>query len=352
MKRLLSLILLLAVFLTACYMPPESKLPSELSGGKSGLEVHFIDVGQADCALVICDGRTMLIDGGNADDSSLVYSYLRDMGVSNLDYIIATHPHEDHIGGLSGALSLADVGECFSPVAEDDNGFFSKLAQKLSEKDIPLTVPSPGDGFSLGGARVTFLGPVEISDNSNENSLVCRLVYHDVSFLFTGDAGEISEKLILVGGRNIESTVLKVGHHGSRDSSCYQFLKAVHPTYAVISVDGDSGYGHPHKEALSRLYDSGAVIYRTDKNGTIVFRSDGYALSVNAEKGDGTEAVDKTAKTDGEKSGEPIYVGNISSQAYHSPNCRSLPSEQNRVYFYSLEEAVNSGFHPHAGCNK
>lgn len=348
MKRLLSLILLLAVILTACYMPTESKLPSKLTDGETGLEVHFIDVGQADCALVICDGKAMLIDGGNVDDSSLLYSYLRDIGVSYLDYVIASHPHEDHIGGIPGALTFAGAGECFSPMAEADSDFFDKLTQKLREKDIPLTVPSAGDSFSLGGASVTFLGPEEITDDYNEDSLVCRLVYHDVSFLFTGDAGEQSEKRMLDSGYDLSSTVLKVGHHGSRDSSCYQFLRAVAPTYAVISVASNSEYGHPHAEALSRLYDSGAVIYRTDRNGTVVFRSDGYALSVNAEKGDATEAADKTGP---DETAAPIYIGNLSSHVYHSTKCTSLPSEQNRVYFYSLEEALNSGFRPHAGCS-
>ncbi|MCH5187664.1 MAG: MBL fold metallo-hydrolase [Oscillospiraceae bacterium] len=351
MKRLLSIIILLAVLMTACYfMPPESKLPAELTGYGTGLEVHFIDVGQADCALVICEGRAMLIDGGNYTDSSLIYSYLRDMGIRYLDCVIATHPHEDHIGGISGALCFADAGECFSPMAETDNSFFDKLTRKLDEKGIPLTVPSPGDGFSLGGASVTFLGPMEITNDDNDNSLVLRLVYHDVSFLFTGDAGEKAEKRILDSGRSIESTVLKVGHHGSRDSSSYQFLRAVNPAYAVISVEDNSRHGHPHEETLSRLYDSGAAVYRTDKNGTVVFRSDGYALIVNAEKGDATEAAADSAETDPAETAEPMYIGNISSQVYHRPNCHSLPSEQNRVYLYSLEEAVNSGFHPCGYC--
>lgn len=339
-KILIALLPLLIFALAACGVFGGSG-----SDGQSLLEVHFIDVGQADCALIMCEGQNMLIDGGNAADSALVYTYLRNNGVDYLDYVIATHPHEDHIGGIPGALSYASAGVCFSPVADDDGVLFEKLKAKLGS--TPITVPSVGDNFTLGGASVTFLGPVELTDDANENSLVCRLEYNDISFLFTGDAGTESEKLMLDSGCELESTVLKVGHHGSGGSSCYEFLRAVNPQYAVISVEEDSRYGHPHESTLSRLIDSGATIYRTDKNGTVIFRTDGNSLTVSAEKGSGKASQ---AAEQGNEEAEAMYIGNISSQKYHRLTCTGLPAEKNRIYFYSLEEAINSGFLPCGIC--
>ncbi len=339
-KRICALTVLLVLLFTlsACFETDKS------SGG--GLEVHFIDVGQADCALVLCDGEAMLIDGGNVADSSLVYSYLRDNGVSYLNYIIASHPHEDHIGGIAGALVRAKAGICFSPVADDDSLLFAELKDRLAKVGAELTVASAGDSFKLGDAKITFLAPVELTDDKNENSLVCRLVYGDISFLFTGDAGTTSEKLMLKSGRELESTVLKVGHHGSGGSTCYEFLRAVNPTYAVISVEANSRYGHPDENTLSRLSDAGAAIYRTDKNGTVIFRTDGAELTVNVGKGSTAQIRAEAENADG----EAMYIGNISSEKYHLPTCASLPAEQNRIYFYSLEEAIASGFSPCGSC--
>lgn len=336
-------ILLILTLLCAC-----APLSSSNAETVKKLEVHFLDVGQADCALVLCDGKSLLIDGGNSDDSSLLYSYLRNHGVNYLDYIIATHPHEDHVGGITGALSYAKAGVCFSPVSEDDNPYFIRLAEKLGQMGVPITVPSPGYSFSLGDAKITFLGPLEKSNDVNEISLVCRLVYGDISFLFTGDAGDSSEKLLLEGGQELESTVLKVGHHGSAGSSSYTFLREVNPVYAVISTENNSRYGHPHEATLSRLIDAGATIYRTDRNGDIVFTSDGSWLNVNVEKSAGIALNPKDESNEDENGA--MYIGNISSRKYHRLTCKGLPKESNRIYFYSLEEAINSGFSPCGSC--
>ncbi len=310
------------------------------------LEVHFLDVGQADCALVICEGETLLVDGGNREDSSLLYSYLRDHSVTYINHIVATHPHEDHIGGLQAALSAAGAGDVYSPVEESDNGFFISLKRKLDSSGIPLVVPSVGDSFTVGGAKAVFLGPTRFSEEENDNSLVFRLDYGNVSFLFTGDAETAEENDMLESGANVGATVLKVGHHGSAGSSGYAFLRAVSPAYAVISTENNSRYGHPHDATLSRLSDVNAVIYRTDKCGTVIFRSDGEAIAIETEKDGAAQAAS------GENSGEaPMYIGNISSGVYHLPTCRSLPAEHNRINFYSLEEALNSGYRPCGFCD-
>ncbi|MGN1098101.1 MAG: ComEC/Rec2 family competence protein, partial [Clostridia bacterium] len=345
MKRFISIVLIILTLFTFCSCGVDTNINAAAEIPE--LEVHFIDVGQADCALLMCGGENLLIDGGNAADSSLIYSYLKKYGVDYLDYVIATHPHEDHIGGIPGALSYAKAGVVYSPVTSSDNSYFKKLTAKLEEMGVGLTVPEVGGGFDLGGAKVTFLGPVELVSDENENSIVCKVRYGDVSFLFTGDAGKQSETLMLDNGEDVAATVLKVGHHGSDTATGYRFLREVNPVYAVISTEQDSQYGHPHENLLSRLNDAGVMVCRTDMNGTIIFTTDGTTLSVSPEKG---AIGQSTALPDSEDEGDVMYIGNSSSKKYHLPTCRSLPEEKNRIYFYSLEEAINSGFAPCGLC--
>ncbi len=338
------LLALLCLFVSSACGPV-----SETAPDSGNMEVHFIDVGQADSALLLCGGESLLIDGGNSGDSSLLYSYLRDHGVKRLDYIIATHPHEDHVGGITGALSyVSSVGEAFSPVAGDENYYFNRMVRRLEEMGVGLTVPEVGDSFEVGGARVTFLGPLELYDDMNQNSLVCRVDYGEISFLFTGDAERPAEELMLDGGAELGATVLKVGHHGSSRSTTYRFLREVAPAYAVISCEKNNSYGHPDDKLLSRLRDADVTVCRTDRNGHIVFTTDGAALSVAVQKG--SVGTGSTILQEAPAEGEPMYVGNVSSKKYHRTTCSYLPSEKNSVYFYSLEEALGSGFDPCGMC--
>lgn len=230
----------------------------------STFEIHFIDVGQADAALVLCDGEAMLIDGGNVADSSLIYSYLKSHEIEYLDYIICTHAHEDHVGGLAGALNYACVGAAYCPVTKYDSKAFSNFVKYLNEQDVLITVPDVGETFFVGSAGVTVIGPVQYSTEPNNTSIVLRIVYGETSFLFTGDAEREEEQDILNAGYTLESTVLKVGHHGSANSTTYPFLREIMPQYAVISVGANNSYGHPTEDALSRLRDADVTVYRTD----------------------------------------------------------------------------------------
>lgn len=250
----------------------------------SSFAVHYIDVGQADCALVVCDGAYMLIDGGNSEDSDLVYTYLKNNGVEHLDYMVATHAHEDHIGGLSGASYAATVGVALSPVTEGDTKVFKNLVKALEQQDVALTVPSPGDSFSLGSAQVEILGPLKDYDDTNDTSIVLSVDYGQTSFLFTGDMESAAETDLVEAGVDLSATVLKVGHHGSASSTSYRFLREVMPDYAVIPVGKNNSYGHPTETVLSRLEDADVTIYRTDLHGTIIAESDGTTITFTTER--------------------------------------------------------------------
>lgn len=254
---------------------------TELPEG-STFEIHFFDVGEADSALVECDGHYMLIDGGNPGSSSFLYSYLQSHGIDYLDYIVCSHAHADHVGGLAGALNYASVGIAYSPVTEYDSRAFNSFVKYLGKQGKEITVPSAGDCFELGNAKVTILAPIDMTlaaINENNSSIILRIEYGSTSFLFTGDAEIDEERSVVESQQVLQSTLLKVGHHGSYTSTSEEFLKAVNPEFAVISVGANNDYGHPHDIVLNRLSLYCQQIYRTDVVGEIVCCSDGEKLT-------------------------------------------------------------------------
>ncbi len=243
----------------------------------SQLQILYIDVGQADAALLTCDGQTMLIDGGNVGDGQKIYSVLQDHRIQTLDYLVCTHAHEDHVGGLSAALSACNAETIFSPVTEYDSKAFRNFAEKAGE----ITVPQPGDTFTFGSGTVEILACDPYAAEVNNTSIVLKLTYGQTSFLFTGDAEYPVEQTLLDEGYDPSATVLKVGHHGSASSTSYRFLNQVMPQYAIISVGEDNSYGHPEQEVLSRLRDADVTVYRTDLDGDILCISDGKQVTIS-----------------------------------------------------------------------
>lgn len=244
------------------------------------LTIHFLDVGQADAAILQYGDEVMVIDGGNKADSSLVYAYLRDtLGIRHIDYMIATHPHEDHIGGLLGALNACTVGRVYSPVTTYNSNVFRSLKEYVQKQGLQLTVPRVGDTITFGDAQVQFLSPARTYDDTNNKSIVVRIVHGSNTFLFMGDAEWDAEHDMVNAGFDLSAKVLKVGHHGSDTSSSYVFLREVMPEYAIISCGKGNSYGHPSSEILGRLRDTGTTVYRTDLQGGIVCVSDGRTLS-------------------------------------------------------------------------
>lgn len=275
---------LIALVLIALYglyllLSGGSKAEPLQTGGEE-LRVLFIDVGQADSALLTCGGESLLIDGGNVDDSSTVYTVLKKNGVTHLDYVVCTHAHEDHVGGLSGALEACTAGTVYCPVTDYDSKAFRNFSDRIAEQNCELTVPKAGETLALGGAEVEFLACDPEAEDTNNTSIVLRVSYGATSFLFMADAETPVEQALLDAGTDLSATVLKVGHHGSSTSTSYRFLNEVMPRYAVISVGKDNSYGHPHEKILSRLEDADARILRTDELGDILFVSDGKTVSL------------------------------------------------------------------------
>lgn len=317
--------------------------------------IHFIDVGQADSALVTCDGHSMLIDGGNADDSNLVYSVLQRETEGHLDYVVGTHAHEDHIGGLSGAFEADTADVTFCPVTEYDSKAFRNFKTRADERGGGITIPAVGDTFTLGEASVTVVAVNSVPEDTNNTSIVIRIVYGDTSFLFTGDAEQETEEKILESGQDIESTVLKVGHHGSSTSTSQAFLDAVSPTYAVISCGKDNSYGHPHSETLAKLASAGVEVFRTDELGDIYCTSDGTEVTFlygEYHKDADTSAAEIEEPQQPDTISE-TYILNTNSRKFHRPDCSSASqiSDVNKEeYTGTREELIEQGYTPCGYC--
>lgn len=348
-KRLISLFLILSLLLCGCtiVVEPVESTAAPVSG--SGLTVHFIDVGQADCALLECDGEYMVIDGGNQEDGQLVISYLQQQGVEELSAVVCSHAHEDHVGGLPSVLAVYPTKAVYAPTKTYSSNVFDDFLYYTDQQRLEVTIPQPGDAFTLGEATVTVLGPVQSYAETNDTSIILRVDYGESSFLFTGDMEVAAENDMLdfwdrTGNASLlDVDVLKVGHHGSDTSTGYRFLNAVMPEYAVISVGEDNSYGHPNEEPLSRLKDAGVTQFRTDRLGTVVAATDGKEITF-------TWQISASAPAYGESVEAVIYIGNKNSRKFHAPDCSSLPSEKNRVEFDSYDAAIDAGYAPCGSC--
>ena len=280
-QKLLSLFLCIALLfscLPGFNIPANAETAAQAAA--PSFQIHFIDVGQADAALIVCDGEAMLIDGGNAADSQIMYTYLQKQNIKHLEYVIGTHAHEDHIGGIPGALQYVDsIGTVYCPVTSYTGSAFPKFVTAVQNHGKSIQVPTVGTVFNLGSAVCKIIAVNTPSDDVNDSSIVMRITYGENSFLFTGDAELPVETLLLNSNETLKSDVLKVGHHGSSSSTSYLWLRTVDPDYAVICVGADNSYGHPTEAVLSRLRDAEVTTYRTDLHGDILCVSDGKNIT-------------------------------------------------------------------------
>jgi len=244
----------------------------------SDLVMHVLDVGQADSILVqLPNGQTMLIDGGNSGDEGRIMNYMDGIGVTKIDYLVATHPHADHIGGLPPIIDNMDIGKIYMPRVSQNTQIYERLLTAIENNGLQVNTAKAGVSIlNTTDLKIDILAPVADSyKDLNDYSAVIKIVFGETSFLLMGDAGAASEGQIT---SDVSADVLKVGHHGSSTATTKAFLDKVAPEYAAISVGKDNSYGHPNDEVLSRLNDANVKVFRTDLQGTIVFTSDGSAV--------------------------------------------------------------------------
>ena len=246
------------------------------------LQVYYIDVGQADSILIINKEDAMLIDAGNNEDGEDVVNFIKDKGITKLDYVVGTHPHEDHIGGLDDVInSDIEIENVLMPKIETTTKTFEDVVDAISNKGLTVKAPSKGDTFTLGDSNLEVMtDSILDEDNLNLSSITLRLQYGNNSFLFMGDSEEENEKTITWP----KTDVLKVGHHGSSTSSSEEFLNEVKPSISIIMAGKGNSYGLPKEEIVERLENVGSKVYRTDENGTIEVTSDGNNINVTTKK--------------------------------------------------------------------
>lgn len=353
-KIVLFLLIIMIVGTCAC-----AELPAEVSDkpestfsetvsidGDHLLVVHYIDVGQGDCELIeFPDGKLMLIDAGEYGQATKVIRYITKLGYQKIDYIVASHPHSDHIGSLRQIIETFDVGTVYMPDVASDTPTYTKLVETILQKKIPTVIAKNDVSIETNGEyTIEFLGPVVIQEDLNNDSAVVMIGYGDKKFLFAADAGEYEEMTLTT---NIDCDVLKVGHHGSYASSSKTFLLKTTPQIGIISCAKVNDYGHPHTAALNRLMKAGVTIYGTYEYGTIVITCNGKDLSIKTEK-----------RKDGETISQPTgeaqdYVLNTSSKKIHLPECENIGtiSEKNRKDVHcTLEELYDAGYSDCQAC--
>lgn len=338
-KAILPFIIILGIFLSSC-----------TSSSNEELKIHFLDVGQADCILIQGPtGKTMLIDAGNNGDSDRVVSYIHQLGITKIDVLIGTHPHEDHIGGLDAVIENFSIGTIYMPKVVHTTKTYEDVLTAIKSRGYKISSPTAGLVFNLGAADCTILAPVKPVDEDsvtfNNMSIVVKMVFGETSFLFQGDAEEIVESQILESNRNIKANLIKLGHHGSNTSSSYEYLKSVNPEIAIISVGEDNSYGHPHNDTLATLEKLNIDLHRTDESGTIIATSDGNNIILDKNKS--TIQINAPPTLDNTQSIETLVYVTDTGSKYHVEGCSYL-NENNRTIH--LTDAKNL-YEPCKVCN-
>ena len=342
---------------------PREDLEVEVAPGVTSnyglMRVHFIDVGQADSAFIeLGNGQTMLIDAGRSGNASTIVNYIKGLHYETIDYVVASHPHDDHIGGMATVLDSFNIGKMYMPKQAHTITAFTNMLDVIEDKNIELYTAKAGTSIlSSGIIDIDVLAPFADSDsNLNNISAVVRITYGKTVMLFTGDAEHVIENQLLNSG--IDADVLKVGHHGAGSASSSSFIKAVSPEVAVISVGEGNSYGHPHADTLSILNKVGAKIYRTDEQGTIVVTADqNKKITVNKKASTVKEnAPPVVVQTPLDKVQDEPSVSDNQSQVvyrtrtgkkYHRAGCSYLKS----IIETTVSEAQSMGLGPCARCN-
>jgi len=354
-KRLLQ-VALLSILVAALF--------SATAIASNNLTVHFLDVGQGDSELIQFNNKNILVDGGVQDMGPRVESYLRDHGVSSLDLVVATHPHEDHVGGLITILRDFPVQQVLDSGQPGTSQTYESFLTLIDKKNIPYKIAERGQTIDLDPSlKIEVLSPpaTHFSDDLNQNSIVLKITYNLVSFLLMGDAGFDAENSIIVAGYDLKSTILKVGHHGSSSATGQAFLNAVQPAVSIIEVGAGNDYGHPTQQTLGALQRAGSATYWTDLDGNIVVTTDGVSYTVSTQKQSAASTVSQTKTSDYIPTGaiastsaaSQQFVGSTKSNKYHYPSCSAAQKIKpaNEIWFTSSEDARSHGYVPCGICH-
>lgn len=253
----------------------ENIINTKLNTSGEELQIYYFDVGQADSILLINNNETMLIDAGNNEDGNNLVKYIKSLGVTKLNYVIGTHAHEDHIGGMDNVIREFDVENVMLSPVTSNSKTYEGVLNEIENKRLKITVPEIGDTFKVGNTTSKVLSVSNDEEECNNSSIVVRTEFYNNSFLFMADLESNYEKKVTWP----ETTVVKVGHHGASTSSCDYFLNQTKPQYSIISVGKDNSYNHPSSGALKRLRKINSEIYRTDEQGTILLTSNGTDIN-------------------------------------------------------------------------
>ena len=275
---------ILILILTLLCSQQFTSLYNKTNSNSNYLSVHFIDVGQGDCILINVNDYNLLIDSGPSTARNDLLNYLDKLDIFKLDYVIATHPHEDHIGNMDALIRKYHIGKFLAPKATASTITFENMVTALNDKNLKISVISTGsNSINLGKeTSIMFytLPNLNTDDELNLYSPIIKLTYKNISFLFTGDAELKNEEFLIKNEINLRSHILKIGHHGSSSSTCEAFLNSVNPKVAIISVGSNNKYGHPAASTLNLLKNYHIKLYRTDLLGTIILKSDGSSFSI------------------------------------------------------------------------
>lgn len=358
----------------------------------SSFTIRYLDVGQGDATLLECDGHYMLIDGGNNKSSDIIYTVLKNNNVESVDMVFASHADEDHVGGLAGAYKASGVKHTFCPVSTSDTHAFADFKKAVEEDGHQIEVPQVGKTYSLGSAVINILGVNAGKDNNS--SIVLKVTYGNTEFLFTGDAEKDAEQKLLDAGADLKANMIKIAHHGSKDSTSEIFLKTVDPQFAIISAGKDNLYYHPTQVVLDELKENNIAVYRTDLQGDIVCKSDGKKISIATEKkaasdlykapeekkeetapnkesgnstptskpsssskpsgSSGTSSSTKPSGSSGSGGSKQTYILNVSTKKFHYPSCGSagkIKPANKSTFTGTREELISRGFSPCGNCH-
>lgn len=286
MKIILVLIIMVCTYFYEEYFQEDTtkneveyRQNQEVKINPNNLVIHFVDVGQGDCILIGQNNEYILIDAGNNEDGQLLVEYFKELGVKKFKYVIGTHAHEDHIGGIDNIINNFELDKFYMPDVITTTKTFEDVLDALLKKQKAFDTPKIGDKFKLNDLEFEVLYLGTDKSDLNDTSIVLKLTYKNTTYLFMGDATSKVEKILINEGKDLSSDVLKVGHHGSQYSSTATFLKKVNPSYAVIQVGQDNEYDHPKQVTLDKLNKLNTLTYRTDEQGTIILTSDGENIT-------------------------------------------------------------------------